>query len=97
MVILPEMLTFDWDEGNREKNQISHGIMWIDAEEVFFNRPLMIHSDEGHSKVEARYQALGRTNKDRKVFVVFTIRKNKIRIISIRDMNKKEKAAYEQN
>ena len=86
---------FQWDRGNLEKNWIEHKVSYAECEKVFFNQPLII-PDYKHSKEETRYYALGRTNKGRKLFVVFTIRNNLIRIISARDMNQKERRVYDE-
>lgn len=85
---------FDWDSANREKNWIQHQVAWWECEEMFFNQPLYVFLDTGHSSGEERYYALGRTNHARLLFIVFTRRKNRIRIISARDMHKKERKVY---
>jgi uncharacterized DUF497 family protein len=61
-----------------------------------FNRPFIVNKDKLHSKSEDRYFALGRTDTERLLFIVFTLRGNKIRIISARDMNRKERKIYEE-
>ena len=94
MDLLARIEGFDWDQGNIKKNWERHKVSFIECEEVFFNRPLVLVEDTGHSKSEGRYYTLGRTNDDRYLFVVFTIRKNKIRVISARDMNRKERGVY---
>lgn len=86
---------FEWDKGNEFKNQDKHDVSNPECEEVFFNQPLITSNDEKHSTDEARYHALGKTNETRLLFVVFTIRGNKIRVISARDMNRKERTIYE--
>ena len=88
---------FDWDDGNVEKNWKEHGVAFWECEEVFFNAPLAVQSDASHSAQEERYYALGQTNTGRKLFVVFTIRNNLIRVISAREMARKEKKIYEQH
>ena len=85
---------FDWDQGNIKKNWERHKVSFIECEEVFFNRPLVVLEDTSHSKSEGRYYALGRTNDDRHLFIVFTIRNNRIRVISARDMNRRERRVY---
>ena len=85
---------FDWDKGNFKKSWLKHKVNPFESEQIFFNEPLIIIEDSKHSNSETRYYALGRTNGERCLFIVFTIRKDKIRIISARDMNKKEKKAY---
>lgn len=86
---------FEWDGGNLEKNKKKHGLdKWL-IEEIFFNEPLMIYEDLKHSLAENRWYALGKTDTNLMLMVVFTVRNNLIRIISARKMNKKERAFYE--
>ena len=94
MDLLARIEGFDWDQGNIEKNWERPKVSFLECEEVFFNRPLVVVEDTSHSKSEGRYYALGRTNDDRYLFVVFTVRNNKIRVISARDMNRKERRVY---
>lgn len=91
---LPEIISFDWDTGNLTKSFKKHGVEPIESEQVFYNDPVYF-CDEKHSQKEERYFAYGITDSGRKLFVVFTIRNNKIRIISARDQNQKERRAYE--
>ncbi len=96
MKIIPEALAFDWDKGNITKNINKHNVTVQESEEIFSNEPFILAEDIEHStNNEQRFEALGRTRSDRKLFVSFTIRKNKVRVISIRDMNKREEVAYE--
>ncbi len=85
---------FDWDEGNVNKNWERHRVSFIECEQVFFNAPLIVGDDEKHSLVERRWFLLGRTDANRFLFVVFTFRNNLIRVISARDMSKKERRIY---
>ena len=94
MKLLERIEGIDWDQGNIEKNWARHKVSFIECEELFFNRPLVVAEDRAHSTSEGRYYALGRTPVDRYLFVVFTIRRNRIRIISARDMNRKERRVY---
>lgn len=93
--LLREAKSFDWDEGNKNKNWLKHKVKDKESEEVFFNKPLLVNFDKKHSNKEKRFQALGKTNKNRKLFIAFTFRNQKIRIISARDQNKKERRQYE--
>ncbi|MBI4038683.1 BrnT family toxin [Candidatus Daviesbacteria bacterium] len=86
---------FDWDKGNLEHIK-SHHVDYRECEEVFVNRPLRVNEDKKHSRTEQRLQVLGRTNNHRLFFITFTIRKNKIRVVSARDQNKKERREYEE-
>jgi uncharacterized DUF497 family protein len=87
---------FDWDEGNKQKNWEKHQVDYRECEEVFFNQPLLIREDTKHSSQEKRYFVLGRSDIGRLLFLVFTIRNNKIRVISAREQSRKERKIYEQ-
>ena len=89
---------FDWDEGNARKSVEKHDVSQFEAEQVFFNQPLLVLADDKHSQAETRYHALGVTDGSRLLHVTFTLRiKNTlIRVISARDMHKKERIIYEQ-
>jgi hypothetical protein len=86
---------FEWDRGNRDKNRLKHGVQPAEAEEAFFNRPVLLLDDEPHSADEERYRLLGLTNAGRKVFVAFTLRHGRVRIISARDQSRQERRTYE--
>jgi len=92
--ILENCEGFDWDDANSSKNWLKHKVSKMECEQVYFNHPLIIADDESHSNLERRWFLLGRTDLDRKLFVVFTLRKNLIRVISARNMNKKERVLY---
>lgn len=96
MKILPEPIAFEWDKGNINKNFIKHNIADKEAEELFDNEPKFILEDEKHSFTETRYMIWGVTNKGRRLSVFFTFRGEKVRIISARDMHKKERRKYEE-
>jgi len=87
---------FQWDEGNSQKSAQKHDVHPTEAEEIFFNTPLIISNDDKHSRDEKRYLALGITNKKRFLTVIFTLRENDtlIRIISSRDQHQKERIVY---
>jgi len=94
IVDLPQPLEFEWDGHNSTKVRLRHGIIPEEAEQAFFNYLLLI-LDEKHSSVEQRYQLVGATNAGRVLFTAFTIRGNKIRIISARSASKKERNNYD--
>ena len=96
MIRKPKPLKFDWDKGNKDKNWQKHRVGWKECEEIFLNGRLKIFPDKGHSQKEKRFLAYGKTNKGRKLAMVFTLRRKKIRIISARYQNKKERSVYEQ-
>jgi uncharacterized DUF497 family protein len=95
MRISPEPITFQWDKGNVVKNSEKHNVTTQEAEEIFANEPFITVENVKHSSAEQRFHGLGRTKTNRKLFVAFTIRDKKVRVISIRDMKKKERIAYE--
>ncbi len=95
MIILPDPLEFEWDKGNIDKNLKKHKIVNQEAEQVFINEPKFILEDALHSKIEKRYMIWGITNKKKRLSVFFTIRKNRVRVISARDMHRKERRRYE--
>jgi uncharacterized DUF497 family protein len=97
MRIVPEPIAFQWDPGNIDKNFKKRNVTIQEAEELFANEPFTTIEDGKHSTdTEKRFQGLGQTKTRRKLFVAFTVRDQKIRIISIRDMKRKERQAYEQ-
>lgn len=102
MIDFDAIVGFEWDEGNARlskfKSEIKHGVSQVEIEEIFFNEPLLINSDDKHSAQEARYLALGLTNFGRSLAVIFTLRKDAtlIRVISARDQHRKERHIYEQ-
>lgn len=85
---------FEWDKGNLTKNWEKHRVTPWECEQVFFNIPLVVADDAVHSSKEPRYYVLGHTDAGRRLFLVFTVRKRQIRIISARDMSPKERRAY---
>lgn len=95
-IILAESCSFEWDTANLEKNSKKHGVGSLECEQVFFNRPLLLHEDSKHSIVEKRWFVLGKTDNDRKLFIAFTMRDDRIRVISARNMNKRERDIYDQ-
>lgn len=86
-----------WDAGNARKNQ-KHGVSNAEAEQTFFNSPLLMIEDTKHSAGEPRFHALGKTDEGRLLHITFTLRSagRKIRVISARDMHRKERAIYGQ-
>ena len=86
---------FDWDEDNFYKNIGKHNVFDTEAEQIFFNHPLVVKHDFKHSQNEERFYALGKTNHNRLLFIAFTIRSDKIRVISAREMTKREVRVYE--
>lgn len=90
----PGALEFEWDRGNSGKNK-KHGVGDSEGEEAFFDQHKVILRDPPHSGGEERSILIGKTKSDRLLFVVFTRRGKKVRVISARDVNRKEVHLYE--
>lgn len=85
---------FEWDAGNWRKSELKHGVAVTEAQEVLLGDPLC-QVDVRHSDAEQRYVALGRTSEGRRLFVAFTIRRDRVRVISARPMSRRERVIYE--
>ena len=96
MIDFDSIVGFDWDDGNKQKNWEKHQVDFRECEEVFFNQPLLIKEDSKHSSQEKQFYVLGRSDIGRMLFLVFTLRNNKIHVISALDQSKKERKIYEQ-
>jgi uncharacterized DUF497 family protein len=97
MAGLSKVIGFEWDEGNARKNE-HHGVSRAEAEQVFFDAPLLVLPDSRHSENEPRFHALGKTIEGRRLHITFTLRNadQLVRVISARDMHRKERVIYEQ-
>ena len=97
MIDLSKITGFNWDDGNARKND-KHGVSIAEAEQVFFNAPLLLLEDGAHSQQEARLHALGKTDDARALHITFTLRQlgALIRVISAREMHRKERTIYDQ-
>jgi hypothetical protein len=98
MIDPAQIIGFDWDAGNSRKSADKHDVSQAEAESIFFNDPLIVVDDPRHSNEEPRFHALGKTLQERSLHVTFTLRSNGtlVRVISARDMNRKERRFYEQ-
>lgn len=86
---------FDWDGGNAEKNWERHRVLQSECEQVFFNGPLVVVDDDLHSVGETRHFGFGRTDAGRLLFLVYTLRGERVRVISARDMTRRESKEYQ--
>ena len=96
MKVIPEPVSFEWDVGNSEKNVISHKVTNSEAEQIFRSIPVVFFEDAKHSGQEKRYMIWGQTDTGRRLTVIFTIRNMCVRVISARDMQRKERRQYEE-
>ena len=92
--VLAKCTGFQWDKHNSEKIKTKHDVTPVECEQVFFNLPFITGDDEKHSETESRFYVLGQTDAGGLLFLVFTVRKDKLRVISARDMKKKERRVY---
>ena len=99
MIDLSRIIGFNWDQGNSRKNAEKHSVGQSEAEQVFFNQPILVLADAKHSQQEVRFHVLGITEDARLLHITFTLRAagTLIRMISARDMHRKEKNFYEQS
>ena len=97
MLDLDHISGFEWDDGNSRKSADKHDVSQAEAESVFFNDPLIVAEDVKHSEREHRFNALGKTAQNRLLHITFTIRQNgtMVRVISARDMHRRERKDYE--
>lgn len=95
--ILSQCTGFEWDVHNTEKLRTRHGVTPVECEQAFFNPPLVVGDDVLHSGSENRYYSLGQTDAGRPLFLVFTIRKDRIRVISARTMSRRERRIYQEH
>jgi uncharacterized protein len=98
MIDWTRVVGFDWDAGNERKSAAKHGVSQAEAEQAFFNQPVLVLEDRRHSRTEVRFHALGRSEAGRRLHITFTLRKEAtlIRVISARDMSGKERAIYDE-
>jgi len=94
---LEQFTGFQWDEGNIDKNLLKHQVQNWECEQIFFNEPLIILDDPKHSLSEKRWAGFGQTDAGRRLTIIFTKREKLLRVISARDMNRKEKKFYEKS
>lgn len=94
-IFLSEPIIFEWDDGNRDKNFIQHEVSFKECEEAFSDSQKKLFYDPKHSLKESRYLLFGKTENNKLLTIAFTIRNTYIRVISARDMSKKERYIYE--
>ena len=92
-----QIVGFEWDDDNIDKNSVKHGVENWECEQVFFNEPLIVFDDPKHSQFEKRWSVFGKTDVGRKLTVIITVRNRLIRVVSARDMSQKERKYYEKN
>jgi len=88
-------VTFEWNEGNEPKSYTKHGVSNLEAEAVFQDEGKLHFRDPLHSSDESRFVTIGRSNRPRILFIAWTLRRAKVRIISARPASRKERKLYE--
>ena len=98
MLDFDRIVGFQWDLGNARKSADKHGVQQAEAEQVFFNEPLLVLEDIDHSRSERQFHALGVTDTGRRLHLTFTLREQdtRVRVISARGMSRRERNHYEQ-
>lgn len=87
---------FEWDKGNILKSKLKHSVSTDEAEESFYDEDLLVLGKQVSPRTtESRFGILGKTLTGKILFVSFTMRDAKIRIISARSANKTERKIYE--
>ena len=95
IMFLPDPLDFQWDKGNVDKNLAKHGLSNQEIEEAFLDEEKILYDDVFHSGAEERFILIGKSRTERLVYIVFTVRESMVRVISARDLNRKEYLIYE--
>jgi uncharacterized DUF497 family protein len=90
MKVNSRVYEFEWDTGNSNKNKLKHGVEDWECEEAFYDPRKVMLKDALHSDGEKRYVLLGKTSQLRLLFLAFTLRGRKVRIISACDVTKKK-------
>ena len=96
MIDLTLIVGFEWDAGNARKNE-KNGVSMAETEQVFFNQPLLLLADAKDNQDKPRFHALGKSHAGRRLHITFTVRTagSTIRVVSVRDMHRTERACYE--
>lgn len=90
-------LIFEWDEKKAKTNAAKHGVSFVEAATVFEDQLSLTIPDPAHSKVEARFITLGRSQSGKLLVVVHTERDDNLRIISSRRASRGERKNYEED
>jgi hypothetical protein len=87
---------FEWDPDKARRNFRAHGVSFAEAVEVFADELSSTVADPDHSAGERRELVFGQTAAGRPLVVAFTERGGRVRLISAREMTRRERKAYEQ-
>ena len=95
MRIFAGVVGFEWDGGNKDKNLKKHGVSSDECEDVFQDAKRQFYPDIEHSTTEKRHVVVGATKGGKILRIAFTIRNERVRVISSRAINRKERKLYD--
>jgi uncharacterized DUF497 family protein len=90
-------LEFEWDSRKASENRRKHGVTFEESATVFGDPLAVVFKDEDHSIGERREIMIGHSDEHRLLLVSFTERGDKIRIISARNVTKRERRDHEES
>jgi uncharacterized protein len=89
------MIDFEWDVTKARTNLRKHGVAFNEATTVLKDKLSITIHDPDHSGDEDRYITIGASITGRLLMVAHTDRGDRTRIISVRELTRKERNAYE--
>lgn len=89
-------MEFDWDDSKAETNRAKHGVSFPEAASVFDDPLSITFPDPRHSAEEERLVIIGHSQGGRLLFVSHTDRGQYTRLISAREVTRREKRVYEE-
>ena len=87
-------MEFEWDTAKAQSNVEKHGIDFAEAMTIFADSWEATIPDPDHSDGEARFLSLGLSDRGRLLVVSYTEREKRIRLISAREAEPKERKTY---
>lgn len=88
-------MDFDWDDNKAEANFVKHGVSFLEAASVFDDELSITFRDPDHSADEERFVIIGHSHRGRLLFVSHTDQDDRPRIISAREVTRRERKVYE--
>lgn len=89
-------MQFEWDPRKEASNRRKHGVEFREAATVFGDPLAMTFPDTDHSLSEQRFLTIGASGSGRVLVLAHTEEADKIRIISARDVTRRERKFYEE-
>ena len=89
-------MEFEWDGAKATANAKKHGVTFLEAATVFGDPLAITFTDPDHSDKERRFLTFGMTQSNRLLVVAHTDRGRRVRIISARDMTRRERKIHEE-